>query len=198
MIHNLIVQNQGMSEFVFPSSSARFLFFDYCYFYWDTRQESLESLSLERFQRDPAGYPIKNSNNRKIESGRRTMGSDTKVRRRHSFCTAVWAKHVHSSNAAMLDFPPGPTSFAKTLGSRLSSSKVRCMYLLLPWSIYIFREYLLLPWGICFCRKVFASAVSICFCPEVFAFAVRYLLLPWVFAFAVKYLVLPWNILFLL
>ena len=198
MIHNLIVQNQGMSEFVFPSSSARFLFFDYCYFYWDTRQESLECLSLERFQRDPTGYPIKNSNNRKIESARRTMGSDTKVRRRHSFCTAVWAKHVHSSNAAMLDFPPGPTSFARTLGSRLSSSKVRCMYLLLPWSIYIFREFLLLPWGICFCRKVFASAVSICFCREVFAFAVRYLLLPWVFGFAVKYLVLPWNILFLL
>ena len=198
MIHNLIVQNQGMSEFVFPSSSARFLFFDYCYFYWDTRQESLESLSLELFQRDPAGYPIKNSNNRKIESARRTMGSDTKVRRRHSFCTAVWAKHVHSSNAAMLDFPPGPTSFARTLGSRLSSSKVRCMYLLLPWSIYIFREFLLLPWGICFCRKVFASAVSICFCREVFALAVRYLLLPWVFGFAVKYLVLPWNILFLL
>ena len=158
MIHNLIVQNQGMSEFVFPSSSAHFLFFDYCYFYWDTRQESLESLSLERFQRDPAGYPIKNSDNRKIESARRTMGSDTKVRRRHSFCTAVWAKHVHSSNAAMLDFPPGPTSFARTLGSRLSSSKVRCMYLLLPW--------------------VFAFALKYLHFPRVFAFAVRYLLLP--------------------
>ena len=173
MIHNLIVQNQGMSEFVFPSSSAHFLFFDYCYFYWDTRQESLEFLSLERFQRDPAGYPIKNSNNRKIESARRTMGSDTKVRRRHSFCTAVWAKHACSLiECRHAGFAPRPNILCENLG---------------------FQAFLLQGQV-----HVFAFAVSFCFCREVFAFAVRYLLLPWVFAFAVKYLVLPWNILFLL
>ena len=26
---------------LFPSSPAHFLFFDYCYFYWDTQRESL-------------------------------------------------------------------------------------------------------------------------------------------------------------
>ena len=70
---------------------------------------SAEERALERFQRDPAGYPNNNSNNRKIESARRTIGSDAKVRRRRSFRTAVWAKHVHTSNVAMLDLPPGPT-----------------------------------------------------------------------------------------
>ena len=38
----------------------------------------------------------------------------------------------HSSNAAMLDLPPGPTFFARTLSSRLPSSKVSYVYLFLP------------------------------------------------------------------
>ena len=38
----------------------------------------------------------------------------------------------HSSNAAMLDLPPGPTFFARTLGSRRPSSKVSYVYLFLP------------------------------------------------------------------
>ena len=38
----------------------------------------------------------------------------------------------HSLNAAILDLPPGPTFFARTLGSRLPSSKVSYVYLFLP------------------------------------------------------------------
>ena len=110
------------------------------------------------------------------------MGSDTKVRRRHSFCTAGWAKHVHSSNAAMLDLPPGPTSFARTLGSRLSSSKVRCMYLLLPWVFALAVSF-------CFCLEVFTFAVSFCFCRE-------FLLLPWSIYICREFLLLPWGICF--
>ena len=73
----------------------------------------------------------------------------------------------------MLDLHPGPTSFARTLGSRLPSSKLRYSTC------------------ICFCREFFPLAVSFCLCREVFAFAVRY------FVFAVRSLVLPWGILFL-
>ena len=106
----------------------------------------------------------------------------------------------HSSNAAMLDLPPGTTFFPRTLGSRLPSSKVSYVYLFLPWDFAFAVKHLLLLWGICFCREVFAFAVKylllpwgICFCREVLAFVVRYLLLPWsiwfcreVFAFALK------------
>ena len=115
----------------------------------------------------------------------------------------------------MLDLPLGPTFFARTLGSRLPSSKVSYVYLLLPWVFAFAVKYLLLPWSHCFCRAVFAFAVSFCFCREVIAFALRYLLLPrgilclpwgfWfcrevfffcreVFVFAVRVLVLPWQL----
>ena len=89
----------------------------------------------------------------------------------------------HSSNAAMLDLPPGPTFFPRTLGFRLPSSKVSYVYLFLPWDLPLL-------WSICFCCEIFAFAVKylllswgICFCREVFAFAVKYLLLPWGFWF---------------
>ena len=104
----------------------------------------------------------------------------------------------------MLDLPLGPTFFARTLGSRLPSSKVSYVYLLLPWvfaftvkylllpwGICFCREFLLLPWSICFCREFLLLPWSHCFCREVFAFAVRY------FVFAVRFLVLPWGIFFL-
>ena len=94
----------------------------------------------------------------------------------------------HSSNAAMLDLPPGPTFLPRTLGFRLPSSKVSYVYLFLPWDFAFAVKHLLLLWGICFCREVFAFVVrylllpwSICFCREVFAFAVRVLVLPWQF-----------------
>ena len=142
---------------------------------------SAEERALERFQRDPAGYPNNNSNNRKIESARRTIGSDAKVRRRRSFRTAVWAKHVHTSNVAMLDLPPGPTDIlCENLGFQAS---------LRQGQVHVFAFAV----SFCFCLEVFTFAVSFCFYREVFAFSVRYLLLLWVFAFAVKYLVLPWG-----
>ena len=63
----------------FPSSSARFVFFDYCYFKWDTRRDPSEIVPKRETPETPAGYPNKNSNNRKIESARRTMGRQTQT-----------------------------------------------------------------------------------------------------------------------
>ena len=34
---------------LFPSSPARFLFFDYCYFYWDTQREPLRRREVHSF-----------------------------------------------------------------------------------------------------------------------------------------------------